>query len=101
MPPKDKAPHAPDPYAVFRHPNFRSYLLGNFLAEAGEQMIRVAVGYEIFQRTHSPMALGLIGLALWLPIFFFMLPGGAVADRYNRKAIVLISIFFSRFGLWV
>jgi MFS family permease len=79
-----------DPYAVFRFSNFRFYVFGIFVGEVGEQMIRVAVGYEIFQRTHSPFALGLIGLFIWLPIFFCMLPGGAVADRFDRKTITLV-----------
>jgi MFS family permease len=35
------------------------------------------------------MASGLIGLFIWIPIFFFMLPGGMMADRYNRKLLVL------------
>ncbi len=82
-------PNRREPYAAFRYANFRSYTFGVFFAEIGEQMVRVAVGYEIFQRTHSPLALGFIGLSIWLPIFIFTLPGGAVADRYNRKAIVL------------
>ncbi len=78
-----------DAYAAFRHPNYRYYTLGSFLSVMGQQMLRVAVGYEIYHRTRSMLDLGLIGLFIWIPIFFFMLPGGAVADRFNRKAIVL------------
>src|ERR1700690_938005 len=78
-----------DPYAAFRHANYRYYTLGNFLSVIGQQMLRLAVGYKIYQQTHSMLALGLIGLFIWIPIFLFMLPGGAVADRFNRKAIVL------------
>lgn len=80
-----------DPYAAFRHANYRYYISGNFLSVAGQQMLRVAVGYEIYRRTHSFWALGFIGLAIWLPIFFLMLPGGMMADRYNRKKIALLS----------
>lgn len=95
MPTALKTPH--DPYAAFRYANYRFYTLGLFFAEIGEQMLRVLVGYEIFQRTHSTLALGFIGFSIWLPIFLFMLPGGAVADRHNRKAIVLTGTFL--FGL--
>jgi hypothetical protein len=39
------APH--DPYAAFRFSNYRYYTLGSFFSVIGQQMIRVAVGYEI------------------------------------------------------
>lgn len=81
---------ANDPYAAFRFPNYRFYILGFFFYEVGEQMLRVLVGYEIYQRTHSTLALGFIGFAIWFPIFLFMLPGGAVADRHSRKTILRI-----------
>ncbi len=95
MPTPVKTRH--NPYAAFRYPNYRFYTLGLFFAEIGEQMLRVLVGWEIFQRTHSTLALGFIGFSIWLPIFLFMLPGGAVADRHNRKVIVLIGTLL--FGL--
>jgi len=78
-----------DPYAAFRHANYRYYTFGNFLSVIGQQMLRLAVGWKIYQQTHSMFALGLVGLFIWIPIFFFMIPGGAVADRFNRKTIVL------------
>ncbi len=78
-----------DPYAAFRHANYRLYATGNFITVAGQQMLRVAVGFEVYRQTHSVWNLGLIGLAIWLPILLFMLPGGLAADRYSRKTIVL------------
>ena len=78
-----------DPYAAFRHANYRYYTFGNFLSVIGQQMLRLAVGLQIYRQTHSMLALGLIGLFIWIPIFLFMLPGGMLADRFNRKAIVL------------
>jgi MFS family permease len=78
-----------DPYAAFRYANYRYYTFGNFLSVIGQQMMRLAVGYKIFQQTQSYLDLGLVGLVIWLPIFFFMLPGGGFADRFNRKYIVL------------
>ncbi len=78
-----------DPYAAFRFSNYRYYTLGNFLSVLGQQMLRVAVNLEVYRQTHSLMASGLIGLFIWIPIFLFMLPGGMVADRFNRKVLVL------------
>lgn len=80
-----------DPYACFKYPNYRVFVAGNFLAEIGQQMLAVAVQWEIYQRTNSTFALGLIGFISWLPIFLFILPAGSLADRSNRKHIVLIT----------
>jgi MFS family permease len=87
MPPSQPAVH--DSYAAFRHSNYRLYAVGNFITVVGQQMLRVAVGFEVYRQTHSVWNLGLIGLAIWLPIFFLTIPGGLVADRYSRKWIVL------------
>lgn len=57
----------------------------------GRQMLGVALGYEIFQRTHSATALGLVGLMGALPIIFLSIPAGIFADRFNRKAIILLA----------
>jgi MFS family permease len=80
-----------DPYAALRHPNYRAYVIGNFIAVFGQQMLAVAIQWEIYAITNSTLALGLIGLVSWLPIFLFILPAGSLADRYNRKNIVLLS----------
>jgi MFS family permease len=81
---------AHDPYAAFGYSNYRYYTLGNFLSVLGQQMLRVAVNYEVYHQTHSVLASGLIGLFIWIPIFLFMLPGGMLADRFNRKLLVLV-----------
>ncbi|HEV7224505.1 MAG TPA: MFS transporter [Pirellulales bacterium] len=87
-------PGAPlhDPYAVLRMPNFRLYLAGNALAIFGVQMQTVAVGWEIYERTHEPLDLGLVGLVQFLPIGLLTLPAGQVADLLNRKRIIMASM---------
>jgi len=85
----DRPKKSHDPYAALKHANFRIFAVGKFLAEFGQQMLTVAVQWEIYARTHSTFALGLIGLVSWIPIFLFILPAGSLADRYNRKHIVL------------
>jgi MFS family permease len=80
-----------DPYAAFRHRNYRLYALGNFLSVAGQQVLTAAAQWEIFERTHSLLALGLIGLVQWVPIFLLILPAGSLADRYNRRTIVILT----------
>jgi MFS family permease len=78
-----------DAYAAFRSPAYRAYASSGFVSMLGRQMLGVALGYEIFQRTHSATALGLVGLMGALPIVFLSIPAGIVADRFNRKVIVL------------
>jgi MFS family permease len=81
-----------DPYAALRERDFRLFLSGNFLWVLGFKMQAVAVGYEIFKRTEWPLALGLIGLVQILPVLALALIAGHVADRFNRRNIILVSL---------
>jgi MFS family permease len=80
-----------DPYAALRFRDFRLLIAGRFIAQVGEMMVSVAVGWELYERTNDPLALGLVGLVQILPVLLFGVPGGYVADRYNRKMITLVS----------
>lgn len=84
-------PTAPrhDPYAALRFRDFRLLIGANFLAMLGDQMVSVAVGWELYERTHDALALGLVGLVEVLPVILLVLPAGHVADRFNRKYVVL------------
>ena len=90
-------PPAPrhDPYAAFRSRGFRFFTTGNLLSIVGRQMLAVAVEWEIYRRTHSATALGLVGLVFAIPIVGFSLPAGHLADRISRKNIILVSQIFS------
>jgi MFS family permease len=52
-------------------------------------MLAVAVGLEIWDRTHSKLDLGYVGLAQVVPMFLFTLPSGHVADNYSRKKVII------------
>ncbi|MDQ3120025.1 MAG: MFS transporter [Verrucomicrobiota bacterium] len=80
-----------DPYAAFRIRAFSFYSLGNFIAVIGRLMLFVAVEWEIYERTNSATALGLVGLAIALPVVLLSLPAGHIADRYSRKTIIMWS----------
>ncbi|MBF6589174.1 MAG: MFS transporter [Ktedonobacterales bacterium] len=69
--------------------DFRSLLLGRFTVTLGEQMLNVAIGWELYVRTHSALVLGFVGLALIVPILLFSLPAGQIIDRFNRKRILM------------
>src|SRR5215211_5403099 len=80
-----------DTYAALRIRDFRVLIIGRMIAQIGEQTVSVGVGWELYQRTNDPLALGLVGLVQIIPIILLSLPGGYVADRYNRKWVALIS----------
>ena len=80
-----------DPYAAFRFRGFVLYSLGNFIAITGRQMLTVALEWEVYARTHSATALGLVGLMAALPVVALSLPAGHLADRFSRKTIILWS----------
>ncbi|MBK9712902.1 MAG: MFS transporter [Kouleothrix sp.] len=81
-----------DPYAALRFRDFRLLIGGTFLSVVGEQMLNVAIGWELYQRTRAPLALGLIGLVQVLPVLLLALPAGHVADRFDRKRIVVVTM---------
>jgi len=88
-PTAEKAPAPRDPYAAFRSPSFAFYTLGNFVSIAGRQMLTIAIEWEVYARTHSATALGLVGLVAAVPIVALSLPAGHLADRFRRKSIIL------------
>src|SRR5690242_15562146 len=87
-------PRAPrhDPFAALRFRDFRFMVLGSFLAVVAEQMLGVAVGWELYERTRDPLSLGLVGLVQIVPVLLLALPAGHVADRRERKWIVVIAL---------
>jgi MFS family permease len=86
-------PAAHDPYAVLRNRDVVLYLIGRLVASLGQQMLTVAVGWELYERTHSALALGLVGLTQMLPMVLFTLPAGHVADNHDRKRIIVLTNF--------
>lgn len=78
-----------DPYAALRLPDCRHYLAGSFAASMGLQMQTVAVGWDLYERTGDPLALGLIGLVQIVPVVALTLPAGHLADQADRRRILL------------
>ena len=80
------------PFLVLKIKNFRNYLLGSFVSETGNQMQIVAISWQVYEITRNPASLGLIGLANFVPILVFSLIGGLVADKLDRKKLLIGSI---------
>lgn len=83
---------AHDPYSALRSPALRHYLLGNILAISGMQMEMLAVRWELYERTQNPLDLGYVGLVQVMPVLALALVAGHVADRFNRRTIVVIAL---------
>jgi MFS family permease len=87
----ERPPGKHDPYAAFRFRAFSFYTAGNLISVVGRLMFIVAVEWEMYARTHSATALGLVGLMIALPVVLLSLPAGHIADRFPRKNIVLVT----------
>ena len=73
--------HSHDPYLALRFRDFRYLLVGMFFSSLGSQMITVAIGWELYVRTGSALALGFVGLVMVIPVFILSLPAGQFIDR--------------------
>ena len=82
---------AHDPYTVLRDANFRRLVLAGMVATVGNQMQGVAIGWELYERTSSPLALGMVGLAQVLPVILLAIPAGHAADRHSRKLLIIVA----------
>ncbi len=77
-------------WAPFAHRDFTLYFVSRFFSGASSQMINVAVGWLIYDMTQSAFALGLIGLCIFAPNVIFALVAGHVADRFDRRMVLMI-----------
>ncbi|MEI7801461.1 MAG: MFS transporter [Bacteroidota bacterium] len=80
-----------NPFAALGFVEFRYFLLYRFLFTVGIRMQGVIVGWQIYEHTHDPLSLGLIGLAEAIPYVISSFFAGHTADVVNRK--VLMNIF--------
>ncbi|GJD55456.1 MFS transporter [Methylobacterium dankookense] len=78
-------------WAVFRNGDFRLFCAARFLSGLAYQMQAVAIGWFVYDLTRSALALGLVGLAGFLPAMLAALVTGHVADTYDRRLVAAIS----------
>ena len=75
---------------AFAYRDFRRYQLARVTAIVGAEAQTVAVAWQVYSITHRALDLGYTGLALFLPGLLFLLPSGHVADRFDRRQIILV-----------
>jgi predicted MFS family arabinose efflux permease len=83
--------YAGDTFAAMRHPNYRIWSVGQFIASIGGWMQNTAQGYLIYELTASTAYLGWVSFAWGVPIWIFSLYGGVVADRVSRRTLLLLT----------
>jgi MFS family permease len=71
-------------------PAFRRLFIGGLVTSLGSMVTYVAIPFQVAELTDSFLAVGLIGLAELLPLIFFGLYGGSLADRMNRRTLVVV-----------
>lgn len=77
------------PRAAFQYRDFRFYIGARFLLTLAVMMQSVAVGWQVYDITRDPLDLGYVGLIQFLPALLLVLPAGHVADRFDRRLILL------------
>ena len=75
--------------ALLANRRYTAYLVARLSLIIAAQMLSVAVGWQVLEITGQPLALGLSGLAIFLPNFFLALAGGQVADRFDRRRVLI------------
>lgn len=78
-------------YPALTYSDYRYFLSGWFVSNAGTQMQIVALNWHIYELTHSPYALAILGATRIIPVIVFSLIGGTIADSHNRKKILYIT----------
>ncbi len=82
------------PFSSLQFPKYRLFFCGSLVSYIGTQMQVVAINWQVYELTHSALALGLVGFAGFLPIIFFSLLGGVTADKVDRKKLLIFTQIF-------
>ena len=80
---------------LYRHRDLAFFLSGRFLGTVAMQVQSVAIGWQIYEMERTPLALGLVGLCQFLPMFLLTLPAGEISDRLNQRAVLAVSTMFA------
>jgi MFS family permease len=78
-------------FDALRIPIVRNFALGRVVSGLGQQIVSVAVGWELYERTGDPWMLGLVGIFTLAPSLLLMLPAGNAADRFPRRDLSILA----------
>ncbi len=80
----------PRTFAAFHHRNYRLFWYGNAVSLVGTWMQNIARGWLVLELTNSPFLVGLETTIAWLPAWLVSLPAGVLADRLNKRSILIV-----------
>src|SRR5215831_15236633 len=75
---------------AFSHPAFVRFQSARFFTVLATEMQAVAIGWQVYEITHRPLDLGLVGLAQFLPGILLFLVSGYTADRFDRRRVLTV-----------
>ncbi len=79
------------PWQVLKQRDFGLFWASLLFSAVGSQISTVAIAWQVYEITNSPFQLGLAGLFRALPIMLLSIPGGVVADRMDRRRLLIIT----------
>jgi len=79
------------PPVIYRQRDFSFFISGRFLSTVAMQVQSVAIGWQIYDIERTPLALGLVGLCQFAPMFLLTLPAGEIADRFDQRRVLSIA----------
>ncbi|MDH7601607.1 MAG: MFS transporter [Armatimonadota bacterium] len=95
------APTRPNALRVLANRDYALYWVGLLISATGSWMQNVAQGWLVFDLTGSKLYLGIVGAAGTLPMLFLALPGGVIADRFNKRRITILTQSLAMFQAFV
>ena len=78
--------------AALKCRDFRLLFVGVVVSNIGLQMQGTAIGWELYDRTHSAYALGFVGLIALIPLLALALPAGHIIDTHDRRRVLIMSL---------
>jgi MFS family permease len=82
-------------FSAFKYKNYLFYFIGQSISMIGTWMQLIAISWLVYRLTKSPFMLGLIGFTSQLPTFLFTPLCGVIADKYNRKKLMIFTQVFA------
>ncbi len=79
------------PPALYRRRDLSLFVVSRFVANCAMQIQSVAIGWQIYDMVRTPLALGLVGLCQFVPMFLLTLPAGDMADRFNQRRVYALA----------
>jgi MFS family permease len=78
------------PPAIYRDRDFNFFIASRLSSTVASQVISVAIGWQIYDIARTPLALGLVGLCEFVPMFLLTLPAGEIADRFDQRRVLAL-----------